>query len=71
MRWYGHVLRRDECDVLRRALDFQVEGKRRRGHPKAMWKSQVEEESRRIGLTKEDALERKKWRRGVKNIAAR
>ena len=30
VRWYGHVLRRDNGDVLRRALDFEVAG--RRGH---------------------------------------
>ena len=24
VRWYGHVLRRDNGDVLRRALDFEV-----------------------------------------------
>ena len=24
VRWYGHVLRRDDGDVLRRALDFKV-----------------------------------------------
>ena len=24
VRWYGHVLRRDDGDVLRRALDFEV-----------------------------------------------
>ena len=28
VRWYGHVLRRDNGDVLRRALDFEVAGKR-------------------------------------------
>ena len=26
VRWYGHVLRRDSGDVLRRALNFEVEG---------------------------------------------
>ena len=25
---YGHVLRRENCHVLRRALDFEVEGQR-------------------------------------------
>ena len=26
VRWYGHVLRREDGNVLRRALDFEVEG---------------------------------------------
>ena len=30
VRWYGHVLRTNNSDVLRRALDFEVAG--RRGH---------------------------------------
>ena len=28
-RWYGHVLRRDSNEVLRRALDFEMVGKKR------------------------------------------
>ena len=31
MRWYGHVLRRDEGHVLRKALEFEVKGKRKPG----------------------------------------
>ena len=33
VRWYGHVLRRDDYDVLRRALDFEVVGRTGRGQP--------------------------------------
>ena len=28
--WYGHVLRREDGHVSRRALDFKVEGKRKK-----------------------------------------
>ena len=42
-RWYGHVLRRDNGDVLRRALDFEVAGRRGRGRPNMTWKRQVKE----------------------------
>ena len=48
VRWYGHV--------LRKALEFQVKGKRKRGRPKKTWKTQVEKESKSVGLEKEDAL---------------
>ena len=34
MRWHGHVLRRDNDGVLRRALDFEVVQRRGRGRPK-------------------------------------
>ena len=29
--WYGHVLRRENGHVLRRALHFEVEGQRKKG----------------------------------------
>ena len=56
VRWYRHVLRRDDGHVLRKALEFQVKGKRKRGRPKKMWKMQVEKESKSVGLEKEVAL---------------
>ena len=43
VRWHGHVLRRDNGDVLRRPLDFEVAGKRGRGRPNMTWKRQMEE----------------------------
>ena len=50
VHWYGHVLRRDDCHVLRKALDFEFEGQRKKVSPKRMWKKQVEEESMKVGL---------------------
>ena len=32
--WYGHVLRREDCNVLKMAFDFDVEGQRKKGRPK-------------------------------------
>ena len=56
VRWYGHVLRRDDGHVLRKALEFEVQGKRKRGRPKKTWKTQVEKESKNLGLEKKDAM---------------
>ena len=69
VRWCGHVLRRDDDSVLRVALDLEVSGKRNRGRPIKTWKKQVEEETEKIGLKKENALNRNKWRDGVQAIA--
>ena len=62
--WYEHVLRRDDGHVLRKALQFEVKGKRKQGRPKKRWKTQVEKESKSVGLEKEDALNRVRWRVG-------
>ena len=69
VRFYGHVLRRDDDSVLRVALNLEVSGKRKRGQPRKTWKKQVQEETEKIGLKKEDALRRDKWRDGVRAIA--
>ena len=55
VRWYGHVLRRNDDSVLRVALNLKVSGKRKRKRPK----KNIKEETEKIGL-KEDALNRAK-----------
>ena len=34
VRWYGYVLRREDGHVLRRELDFEVEGQRKKWRSK-------------------------------------
>ena len=63
------MLRRDDDSVFKVAVDLEVSGKRKQGQPKKSWKKQVEEETEKIGLKKEDALNRNKWRDGVQAIA--
>ena len=36
VHWYGHVLRREDGHVLRRALDFEGEGQRKKWRPERM-----------------------------------
>ena len=65
VRWYGHVLRKDSGDVLRKAVDFEVVGRRGLGQLNMTLKRQVEEHTNQIGLKREDAIDRAKWRNGV------
>ena len=49
------MLRRDVGHVLRKTLEFEVNGKRKQGWPKKTRKMQVEKESESVGLEKEGA----------------
>ena len=72
VRWYVRAcVEEDDGHVLRKALEFEVKGKRKRGRPKKALKTQVQKESKSIGLDKEDALNRARWRVGVGEIAAK
>ncbi|XP_068756631.1 uncharacterized protein [Montipora capricornis] len=71
VRWYGHVLRRDDGQFLRKALEFELKGKRKRGGQKKTWKTQVEKEGKSVGLEKKDAMNQARWRVGWRDIAAK
>ena len=68
--WHCHVLRREDGHVLRRVLDFEVEGQRKKGRSKMTWQKQVEEESMKVCLRRKDALCRSKWSVSVNKVAA-
>ena len=62
VRWYGHVVRRDEESILKKAMMLQMNGQQKRGRPKQTWKRQVEENLKKIGLRVEEATDRARWR---------
>ena len=63
VHWYDHVLSREDGHVLRSALDFEFEGQRRKGRLKGTW--QLEEESVKVAVRREDALCRSKCNVGL------
>ena len=67
IRWYGHVLRKEDENVIVKALKFEVSGSRGRGRPKQTWKKQLENEMKKNGQGKEDACDRTKMARNSKD----
>jgi len=41
LHWYGHVLRKDDDDWVKKCMEYEVGGSRPRGRPKRIWKEVV------------------------------
>ena len=44
LKWYGHVMRREEHYIGRRAMEMKVQGRRKRGRPKRRWLDKVKDD---------------------------
>ena len=63
LKWFGHVKRRDENSIIRRALELEVEGRRPVDRPKKTWSKVVEEDMRKFkNITEDMAKDRKQWK---------
>ena len=69
VHWYGHVLRKDKNNFMRRALDLNVDGTMKRGRSKKTWLKVVVERSKKVGLIVSDAKNRSRWRLGANTIS--
>ncbi|KAK6762979.1 hypothetical protein RB195_023618 [Necator americanus] len=62
LRWFGHVLRREENSVAKTALKLDVSGVRPRGRPKIRWLDRVKLDMIDARLCTADAMDRTKWK---------
>ena len=63
LKWYGHVMRREEHYVGRRAMVMKVQGRRKRGRPKRRWLDEVKDDIKEKGLSADAVYDRATWRR--------
>ena len=61
LKWYGHVMRREEHHVGRRAMVMKVQARRNRGRPKRRWLDTINIKEK--GLSADDVYDRATWRR--------
>ena len=66
LRWYGHVLRKEDNDWVKKCMEYEVEGARPRGRPKKIWRD-CGKDYRALKLNREDAMDRNRWRKQIKD----
>jgi len=57
LQWYGHVLREEENDWVKKYMEYEVEGARSRDAPKKTWREIVEKDCQAHKLIREDAMD--------------
>ena len=62
LRWYGHVMRREQEYVGRKMMEMELPGKRRRGRPKRRYLDVVKEDMKEVGVKEMDIEDTKIWR---------
>ncbi|KAE8736173.1 putative Mechanosensitive ion channel domain-containing protein [Hibiscus syriacus] len=62
LRWFGHVLRRQPSDTVRRVESITVDGARRRGRPRRKWEDCLKTDLKDLALTEDMTSDRKIWR---------
>ena len=67
LKWYGHVLRREDEYVGKRVMGMEVPGKRR-GRSKPRWLDSIRNDLSERELSWEDTRNRTKWRRLIRHI---
>jgi len=68
LRWYGHVLQKEDNDWVKKCMEYEVEGAMPRGRPKKMWREIVEKDCKARGLNREDTMDCTRWRKQIRMI---
>ena len=67
LKWFGHVERREEGRGVKRAMQMEVDGsRRRRGRPKKRWIDGVTKDMEEVKVTREEAVDRGVWKRRIR-----
>jgi len=62
LQWYGHVLQKEDDDLVKKCMEYELKGPRPRGRTKRIWTEIVEKDCHAR------KLDRRKWRKLIKDV---
>jgi len=68
LRWYAHVLRKDENDWVKKCIDYEAKGIRRRGRPRKTCSEVTEKDCHTQQRCEKVAVDHSKCRKLVKDV---
>ena len=68
LRWFGHVVRAEEEQIVREVFEMEVTGPRPVGRPRKSWRKCIDEELDRLGIRAECAQDRREWRTLIRRL---
>ena len=71
LRWFGHVVRREEEEPIGNAYRMEIPGRQPRGRPRKTWRGSVDDILVPAGVSGETmALDRERWSSVVKSLTS-
>ena len=71
-RWVGHTLRKEPSNITKQALEWNPQGKRKRGRPKQTWRRSLHQDMSASNFswneTKACAKDRRRWKNAVEAL---
>ena len=65
LRWFGHVVRMDNDNWVKKCMMLEVYGRRDPGRPKKTWEQVIASDLRELGVTRSLAQDRLNWRKTI------
>ena len=66
LQCYGHVLRKESTDWVKKCMEYEVESSRPRAGPKRTWREVVQKDCQARNFNREDAVDRGRWKKLIK-----
>ena len=68
--WFGHVVRREEMEILGKTQHVVAPGRQPPGRPKKTWRRSMQEELASLNLQEEQAQNRDQWNRVINRLTS-
>ena len=66
LRWYGHVVRKEENDWAKKVMLFNVEGTRPvSGRPNKTWPTTMLADMTALGINHDEAMDGSRWKKAI------
>jgi hypothetical protein len=68
LRWYGHIMRKEDCKLAIQVAKWNPQQKMRRGRPVNTWKDGIRDSIQRGNLKDEECFYRELWRKKIMSL---